>query len=107
MMKFKTYKGTKVTVERVFMIGDKQFVDLRDPRNGHEFRSVPVTEFEKGAEAKEVVFEKDGHKQTFVKNSAGYKTFIKDNKLNPLFIDNCLKGISKTHKGFKIYCQNF
>ena len=87
MMKFKTYKGTKVTVERVFMIGDKKFVDLR--------------------EAKEVVFEKDGHKQTFVKNSAGYKTFIKDNKLNPLFIDNCLKGISKTHKGFKIYCQNF
>ena len=50
------------------MIGDKQFVDLRDPRNGHEFRSVPVTEFEKGAEAKEFVFEKDGHKQTFVKN---------------------------------------
>ena len=46
-MKFKTYKGTNVTVERVFMIGDKKFVDLRDPRNGHEFRSVPVTEFER------------------------------------------------------------
>lgn len=106
-MKFKTYKGTKVTVERVFMIGDKKFVDLRDPRNGHEFRSVPVTEFEKGSEAKEVVFEKDNHKQAFVKDSAEYETFVKENKLNPLFIDNCLKGISKTHKGFKIYHQNF
>lgn len=106
-MKFKTYKGTKVTVERVFMIGDKKFVDLRDPCNGHEFRSVPVTEFEKGSEAKEVVFEKDNHKQAFVKDSAEYEAFVKENKLNPLFIDNCLKGISKTHKGFKIYRQNF
>ena len=50
-MKFKTYKGTKVTVERVFMIGDKQFVDLRDPRNGHEFRSVPGINLFKEAEA--------------------------------------------------------
>ena len=104
-MKFKTYKGVKFTVERVFVVGDKQFVDLRDPRNGQEYKSVPIDELNKEVKVKtkEVVFEKDGHKQSFVENTDEYKAFIKDNKLNPIFIANCLKGVSKTHKGFTIH----
>lgn len=104
-MKLKTYKGIKVTVERVFMVGDKQFVDLRDPRNGQEYKSVPVDVLnrEVKVKAKEVVFEKNGHKQSFLEDTDEYKAFVKDNKLNPIFIANCLKGISKTHKGFAIH----
>lgn len=106
-MKLKTYKGIKVTVERVFKVGDKQFVDLRDPRNGQEYQSVPADGLDKAvkvkAKSKEVVFEKNGHKQSFVEDTDEYKKFVKDNKLNPIFIANCLKGISKTHKGFAIH----
>lgn len=104
-MKFKTYKGVKVSVERVFMVGDRQFVDLRDPRNGQEYKSVPANELDKKekAKGKEVVFEKDGHKQSFTENTDEYKAFVNNNKLNPIFIANCLKGISKTHKGFTIH----
>ena len=106
-MKFKTYKGVKVSVERAFMVGDRQFVDLRDPRNGQEYKSVSADELDKTvkvkAKSKEVVFEKNGHKQSFVEDTDEYKAFIKDNKLNPIFIANCLKGISKTHKGFAIH----
>ena len=104
-MKLKTYKAIKVTVERVFRVGDKQFVDLRDPRNGQEYKSVPVDVLnrEVKVKAKEVVFEKNGHKQSFLEDTDEYKAFVKDNKLNPIFIANCLKGISKTHKGFAIH----
>ena len=35
-------------------------------------------------------------------DSTEYEKFVADNKLNKVMIQNCLKGVVKTHKGYKI-----
>lgn len=102
-MQFHKYNGKQVEVVRVFNVGKSQFVDLRNPQTGKIYSSVPMSDFKN--EPGKVVFEnvKNGKKVALLPDSPDYDTFVKTHKLNPLFIDNCLKGISKTHKGFKIY----
>ena len=102
LLDFKMYKGKKTTVERIYKVGSELFVDLRNPHNGEIYTGIPAKNMEKDSDVKEVVFIKNNRSYKFAKNSDEYELFIKQNKLNPIFIDNCLKGISKTHKGFKI-----
>lgn len=119
-MELKQYKGQQVSVERVYQVGDKALVDVVEVATGKKHTGLPAN-FEKHTEKpkatkvspkvgktsnQKVLFVKGNKKHEFIKDSDDYINFIAQNKLNPVFVDNCLKGVSKTHKGFTIKYQD-
>lgn len=113
-MRFIDYNGQKVRITRTYEVNGKQFMDLKGLNNGKEYRSVPVHKVERAEtvrkqkiqDAKTVVFEdKHSNKTELVFDSGAYLAFVKKHGLNQAAIDNCLKGLTKTHKGFKIYMK--
>lgn len=106
-MNIKQYKNRQVEITRLFYVGDECLVNLRDVANGETINGVPLEELngksQKHSEDLVAFHNKklNLHKE-FVKGSEDYKAFIAEHNLNPMFIENCLKGISKTHKGFTI-----
>lgn len=99
------YNGHKVMITRQFAISGKQYVDLKDLTSGKQYKSIRVEKL--GVKPVEVVpdkvlFEKGDKKTELAKGSKEYDEFLAKNKLNPKFVENCLKGLSKTHKGFVI-----
>ena len=105
-MSFKKYKNRQVEITKLFYVGDDCFVNLRDPANGEEINSVPIEELngrkKQSSDLVSFYNKKQNLSVEFIKGSDDYKAFVSENKLNPGFIENCLKGISKTHKGFVI-----
>ena len=107
---FHYYKGLKVNVERSYMVGERIYLDLRDPRNGKMYTAVPLHELDKEVDNELnlnedqllVMFKKKDDSFVFNKDSQEYRAFVDEKGLNPLFIENCLKGVSKTHKGWEI-----
>lgn len=102
----KKYNGESMRVTRTYKVGNTQYVDLRN-QAGEDFESIPVEDLGK----KKVVVEKRVPRVRFAKgdeeyifwlNSTEYEKFVADNKLNKVMIQNCLKGVVKTHKGYKI-----
>lgn len=102
----KEYNGESMRVTRTYKVGNTQYVDLRN-QAGEDFESIPVEDLGK----KKVVVEKRVPRVRFAKgdeeyifwlNSTEYEKFVADNKLNKVMIQNCLKGVVKTHKGYKI-----
>lgn len=109
-MQFHKHNGRKVTIERVYKVGQQTLVDVRNPHNGKIYRAVPLEQIDskdshaQGAKKKPRVsfkHRKDGE-TILVKDSDEYQRFIWEHGLNPVFIENCLKGVSKTHKGYII-----
>lgn len=122
------YHRQQVNVERVWYgrEGAKrvQFVDVKVLGSGKKIEGIKASELsdepvEKGIvkkkpikdnkkviaktnKSKMVAFTKKDKTDTFAYGSDEYKKFIKDNKLNENMIDNCLKGVVKTHKGYTI-----
>ncbi|MCC4466433.1 hypothetical protein [Limosilactobacillus reuteri] len=111
-MIFHYYKGLKVEVTRVWEIAGSRFADLRDPRNGIKYEGVPlelvkdspihVAEQSKQPKGRLIRFEKYGNVFELYDDLDDYQEFIKKNQLNPKMIENCINGVTKTHKGFKI-----
>lgn len=107
----KEYNGESMRVTRTYKVGNTQYVDLRN-QAGEDFKSIPVEDLDKKkvTKAKVVVenrvprvrFSKDDEEYIFWLDSNEYEKFIIDNKLNKAMIQNCLKGVVKTHKGYKI-----
>ena len=107
----KEYNGESMRVTRTYKVGNTQYVDLRN-QAGEDFESIPVVDLGKKKVTKEKVvvekrvprvrFAKDDEEYIFSLDSNEYKKFILDNKLNKAMIQNCLEGVVKTHKGYKI-----
>lgn len=107
----KEYNGESMRVTRTYKVGNAQYVDLRN-QAGKDFKSIPVEDLDKKKVTKEKVavekrvprvrFAKGDEEYIFWLNSNEYKKFIIDNKLNKAMIQNCLEGVVKTHKGYKI-----
>ena len=102
------YKDQAVFVERNFKVGNKWLADVSILGTNRILKSIPVEDLNKTKEELEkkfVVFEEvtTGKKRVFEEASKGYLDFVAKNGLKVKFIDNCLKGLSKTHKGYKIY----
>lgn len=89
-------------VERIWDYGGDQYVDLKDVQNGEEFQGIRVDELDK-PKGVAIVFEKDGKATELIKGSIDYQHFLAENELKEMFVENCLKGVTKTHKGFTIY----
>lgn len=98
---YRKYKGIEVEVTRSYKIGEEDFVDLRELASGKIHYAV-TPEFETVGN-KTVVFQKKNKVYEFVEGTKEYLKFVEDNKLNPVFVKNCLSGVSKTHKGFEIH----
>lgn len=105
------YKGQRVFVVNRYKFGGVSYVDLKNEGTGELFESIPVSKLNNNKKTKEVtkesvgktvIFQNGDAKTELEEDSTEYKKFIRDNKLNPKFVANCLKGITKTHKGFKI-----
>lgn len=102
----KMYNGEMMRVLRLFTFNGEQYVDLRN-QAGEDFESIPVEDLGKKKVVVEkrvprVRFAKGDEKYIFWLNSTEYEKFVADNKLNKVMIQNCLKGVVKTHKGYKI-----
>ncbi|WP_323066903.1 hypothetical protein [Limosilactobacillus reuteri] len=107
----KEYNGESMRVTRTYKVGNTQYVDLRN-QAGEDFESIPVENLgKKKTIKKKVVVEKRVPRVRFAKgdeeyifwlDSNEYEKFIIDNKLNKAMIQNCLEGVVKTHKGYKI-----
>lgn len=107
----KEYNGESMRVTRTYKVGNTQYVDLRN-QAGEDFESIPVEDLGKKKVTKEKVvvekrvprvrFAKGDEEYIFWLNSTEYEKFVADNKLNKVMIQNCLKGVVKTHKGYKI-----
>lgn len=122
------YGRLPVNVERVWYgregVERIQFVDVKVIGSGKSIDGIKSSELsdspvEKGIvkkkpikdnkkviaktnKSKMVAFTKKDKTETFAYGSDEYKKFVKDNKLNENMIDNCLKGVVKTHKGYTI-----
>ena len=105
-MNIKKYHDKQVEITKLFYVGNECLVNLRELATGKVFISVPIKELEKEHKTRSdwVSFSNKKLKVNakFVKEGEDYKAFVAKYNLNPVFIDNCLKGISKTHKGFVI-----
>lgn len=101
-MTIRNYNDRQVSIERMWTYGGDEYLDLRDVQSGEWYRGVPADELDK-PKGVAVVFEKDDETTILVKDSIDYQYFLKDHELKEQFIENCLKGISKTHKGFYIH----
>ncbi|MCC4389203.1 hypothetical protein [Limosilactobacillus reuteri] len=107
----KMYNGEMMRVLRSFTFNGEQYVDLRN-QAGEDFESVPVEDLgkKKAIKKKAVVekrvprirFSKGDEEYSFWLDSNEYEKFVADNKLNKAMIQNCLEGVVKTHKGYKI-----
>lgn len=107
----KEYNGESMRVTRTYKVGNTQYVDLRN-QAGEDFESIPVEDLGKKKVTKEKVvvekrvprvrFAKGDEEYIFWLDSTEYEKFVTDNKLNKVMIQNCLKGVVKTHKGYKI-----
>lgn len=107
----KEYNGESMRVTRTYKVGNTQYVDLRN-QAGEDFESIPVEDLGKKKVTKEKVvvekrvprvrFAKGDEEYIFWLDSTEYEKFVADNKLNKVMIQNCLKGVVKTHKGYKI-----
>ena len=102
----KEYNGESMRVTRTYKVGNTQYVDLRN-QAGEDFESIPVEDLgKKKAVIKKRVprirFSKGNEEYIFWLDSTEYEKFVADNKLNKVMIQNCLKGVVKTHKGYKI-----
>lgn len=102
------YKGRKVFVERRFKVGDKWYADVSVLGTNNVLKSIPVENLNKSKkelEKKFVIFQDvvTGKKKVFEEGSEKYSDFVTKNGLKEKFIENCLKGLTKTHKGYKIY----
>ncbi len=107
----KMYNGEMMRVLRLFTFNGEQYVDLRN-QAGEDFESIPVEDLGKKKVTKEKVvvekrvprvrFAKGDEEYIFWLDSTEYEKFVADNKLNKVMIQNCLKGVVKTHKGYKI-----
>lgn len=107
----KKYNGESMRVTRTYKVGNTQYVDLRN-QAGEDFESIPVEDLGKKKVTKEKVvvkkrvprvrFAKGDEEYIFWLDSTEYEKFVADNKLNKVMIQNCLKGVVKTHKGYKI-----
>ena len=107
----KEYNGEFMRVTRTYKVGNTQYVDLRN-QAGEDFESIPVEDLGKKKATKEKIvvekrvprvrFAKGDEEYIFWLDSNEYKKFIIDNKLNKAMIQNCLEGVVKTHKGYKI-----
>lgn len=107
----KEYNGESMRVIRAYKVDNTQYVDLRN-QAGEDFESVPVEDLGKKKATKEKVvvekrvprvrFAKGDEEYIFWLDSNEYEKFVADNKLNKAMIQNCLKGVVKTHKGYKI-----
>ena len=102
----KEYNGESMRVTRTYKVGNTQYVDLRN-QAGEDFESIPVEDLgKKKAVIKKRVprvrFAKGDEEYIFWLDSTEYEKFVADNKLNKVMIQNCLKGVVKTHKGYKI-----
>ena len=107
----KEYNGESMRVTRTYKVGNTQYVDLRN-QAGEDFESIPVEDLGKKKVTKEKVvvekrvprirFSKGNEEYIFWLDSNEYKKFVADNKLNKAMIQNCLEGVVKTHKGYKI-----
>lgn len=102
------YGELPVNVVRVWSaivgVEEVQFVDLKVIGTGKSIEGVradtltdvPFTKKHK------IVFVKGNKKQKFIWDSPEYKKFVYDNKLNETMIQNCIKGVVKTHQGYTI-----
>lgn len=109
-MEFHKYNGQDVTVQRVYKVGDETLVDVRNPQTGDVYQAVSIEDIDHDKSTATV--QETPHKISFkhrkfgetilVEDSDEYRQFVAEENLNPVFIDNCLKGISKTHKGYVI-----
>lgn len=107
----KMYNGEMMRVLRSFTFNGEQYVDLRN-QAGEDFESIPVEDLgkKKAIKKKAVVekrvprirFSKGDEEYSFWLDSNEYEKFVADNKLNKAMIQNCLEGVVKTHKGYKI-----
>lgn len=107
----KEYNGESMRVTRTYKVDNTQYVDLRN-QAGEDFESIPVEDLGKKKVTKEKVvvekrvprvrFAKGDEEYIFWLDSTEYEKFVADNKLNKVMIQNCLKGVVKTHKGYKI-----
>ena len=107
----KEYNGESMRVTRTYKVGNTQYVDLRN-QAGEDLEGIPVEDLGKKKVTKKktvvekrvprVRFAKDDEEYIFWLDSNEYEKFVADNKLNKAMIQNCLKGVVKTHKGYKI-----
>lgn len=105
----KMYNGEMMRVLRSFTFNGEQYVDLRN-QAGEDFESVSASELGKNKPAQKkqtkkvhkIIFTKGEDKNVFELDSPEYNKFISDNKLNEAMIQNCIKGVVKTHKGYTI-----
>lgn len=105
----KEYNGESMRVIRAYKVDNTQYVDLRN-QAGEDFESVPASELGKNKPAQKkqtkkvhkIIFTKGEDKNVFELDSPEYNKFISDNKLNEAMIQNCIKGVVKTHKGYTI-----
>lgn len=62
-----------------------------------------IEEVKNTRELNEVKFKKNGKVVAQIAcPSKDYDEFVKNNKLNPVMVQNCIKGNQKSHKGFQI-----
>lgn len=101
-MNLRKYKDRQVMVERIWDYGGDQYVDLKDVQNGEGFQGIRVDELDK-PKGVAVTFEKGDEVIELIKGSIDYKHFLQENELKEMFVENCLKGVTKTHKGFTIH----
>ena len=102
----KEYNGESMRVIRTYKVDNTQYVDLRN-QAGEDFESIPVEDLGKKKAVVEkrvprIRFSKGDEEYIFWLDSNEYEKFVADNKLNKAMIQNCLEGVVKTHKGYKI-----
>ena len=101
-MSLRRYNDRQVMVERIWDYDGTQYVDLKDVQNGEVYQGIRIDDLDK-PKGVAIVFEKDGKATELIKGSIDYQHFLAENDLKEMFVDNCLNGISKTHKGFTIH----
>ncbi len=116
MYNFKYYNGILVEIVRTWVVGDTWYHDIVEVASRkkhrvelHELQDARdaevahnMNEDENAEEIIQFTRVKDDRAFTFAEDSSDYQDFVKKNKLSEIAIDNCLKGIQKTHKGFII-----
>lgn len=89
-------------VERIWDYDGTQYVNLKDVQNGEVYQGIRIDDLDK-PKGVAIVFEKDDEVIELIKGSIDYQHFLQENELKEMFVENCLKGITKTHKGFIIH----
>lgn len=98
------YHGNDVLVTRTYKVEGVMYGQVRDVQTG-EIKTI-VLDGQVKKTPKMVRFEKDGQTNDIEYGSARYEQFLQRNRLAARFVDNCLNGVIKTHKGFEISYLN-